>query len=417
MQKYGGVTVETPQKIKEVAKQIAAKIKSSSAYQVVAIVSAMGQTTNQLIKMAQQVADKPSRRELDMLLTTGERVSMSLLSMALQAEGIAAISYTGSQAGILTDDSHVNANILDVKAFRVSESLAQGKCVVLAGFQGVSPVTKEITTLGRGGTDTTAVAMSIYLQANHCEILKDVPSVFSADPRIVVSAKSLPEISYPEMLDMTFWGAKVMHYRSVELAARHEMPVYVGPAHQVLSKTKTNSSKTQNKKSSSHTKSPQGTWIRKGVSHMFERPQIVSVNSHESVFKISCKNLQMSDLMKKFESSLAEKEISFPQILQVETGDSQGQFDIFLTAPSEILSAIKNNFTSHPHFKVTKDDYCSVTATGVGTGSADLNQKLLAELAKVKVPIEKIIYSAMSVGFLLAKSNREKAIKAIHSLI
>ena len=188
VQKYGGACLETPAKIRAVASSLADL--HSRGHRVVAIVSAMGKTTDELVKMAYQVSPHPNRRELDMLLTTGERISMSLMSMALSDLGVPAISFTGSQAGVMTDESHSSARILDVRPIRVREELDRGRIVVLAGFQGVNPVTKEITTLGRGGSDTTAVAMAAVLKAECCEIIKEVDGVCSADPRIVESKQA-----------------------------------------------------------------------------------------------------------------------------------------------------------------------------------------------------------------------------------
>lgn len=228
VQKYGGATVATPQLIKHVAERISEL--HSSGTQVIAVVSAMGQTTNHLLDLAHQISSAPNRRELDMLLTTGERISMALLSMALLDRGIPSISLTGSQAGILTDDSHFDANIIEVKGHRIIEALEKNKVVVLAGFQGVSPITKEITTLGRGGSDTTAVAVAGFVQAFRCEILKDVPAVFSADPKLVSGAIRYSELDYSQLAEMTYWGAKVLHYKSVQMAARIGVPIYVGLA-------------------------------------------------------------------------------------------------------------------------------------------------------------------------------------------
>lgn len=228
VQKYGGATVATPQLIKDVAQRVS--LLHQSGTQVIAVVSAMGQTTNHLLDLAHQISLAPNRRELDMLLTTGERISMALLSMALLDKGIPSISLTGSQAGILTDDSHFDANIIEVKGKRILEALEMNKVVVLAGFQGVSPVTKEITTLGRGGSDTTAVAVAGFVKAERCEILKDVPAVFSADPKIVANAIRYSELSYPQLMEMTYWGAKVLHYKSVRMAEERNVPIYVGLA-------------------------------------------------------------------------------------------------------------------------------------------------------------------------------------------
>lgn len=228
VQKYGGATVATPQLIKHVAERISEL--HSAGTQVIAVVSAMGQTTNHLLDLAHQISSAPNRRELDMLLTTGERISMALLSMALLDRGIPSISLTGSQAGILTDDSHFDANIIEVKGQRILEALEKNKVVVLAGFQGVSPVTKEITTLGRGGSDTTAVAVAGFVNAERCEILKDVPAVFSADPKIVENAIRYNDLNYSQLSEMTYWGAKVLHYKSVRMAEEKNVPIYVGLA-------------------------------------------------------------------------------------------------------------------------------------------------------------------------------------------
>jgi aspartate kinase len=216
VQKYGGVCLETPAKIRAVARSLADLHRRG--HRVVAIVSAMGKTTDQLIEMAYQVSPTPNRRELDMLLTTGERISMSLMSMALSDLGVPAISFTGSQAGVMTDGSHSSARIVDVRPIRVREELDRGRVVVLAGFQGVNPATREITTLGRGGSDTTAVAMAAALKAERCEIIKDVDGICSADPRIVPDAKPLRQVDFASLSEMCFWGAKILHFRSVELA-------------------------------------------------------------------------------------------------------------------------------------------------------------------------------------------------------
>src|SRR5690242_17710925 len=221
VQKYGGACLETPAKVRAVAKHLADL--HGQGKRVVVVVSAMGKTTDQLIEMAYQVSPRPNRRELDMLLTTGERISMSLMSMALADLGVPAISFTGSQAGVMTDASHSAALILDVRPVRVREELDRGRIVVLAGFQGVNPVTKEITTLGRGGSDTTAVAMAAALKAECCEIIKEVDGVCSADPRIVANFKPLRQLDFASLSEVCFWGAKVLHFRSVELAQSQDV--------------------------------------------------------------------------------------------------------------------------------------------------------------------------------------------------
>ncbi|HET9551508.1 MAG TPA: aspartate kinase [Anaeromyxobacteraceae bacterium] len=214
VQKFGGSSVADVEKLKRVAARIAARRRAGD--EVCVVVSAMGDTTDELLGLAKQVAQDPPRRELDMLLTAGERISMALLSMALQELGVEAISFTGSQAGILTTDAHATARILEVRPVRVREELARGRVVIVAGFQGVS-ARREITTLGRGGSDTTAVALAAALGAD-CEIYSDVAGVFTADPRVVPEARRQEELSYEEMQELAQAGAKVLNAQAVEFA-------------------------------------------------------------------------------------------------------------------------------------------------------------------------------------------------------
>ncbi|MFB3844781.1 MAG: aspartate kinase [Candidatus Cloacimonadaceae bacterium] len=224
VKKFGGTSVGSIERIKHVAHKIAAARQPED--QIVIVVSAMGKTTDELFQLAYQITNHPSRRELDMLLTAGERITMSLLSLALHEEGLSSISFTGSQSGIITDDSHGNAKIIKVNAFRIQEELAKDKIVIVAGFQGVS-LAKEVTTLGRGGSDTTAVALASYLQADSCEIYTDVDGVFTADPKLVDDPILLPVIDYDEMLALAYSGSRVLHPRAVEFAMKYKIPVEV----------------------------------------------------------------------------------------------------------------------------------------------------------------------------------------------
>lgn len=217
VQKYGGSSVADPEKIKAVARKIADKKRAG--YDVCVVVSAMGDTTDELLGLSKKVTGNPQKRELDMLLTAGERISMALLSMALNDQGVAAISFTGSQSGIITNDSHTFAQIVEVRPYRVRDELALGKVVIVAGYQGVS-YKREITTLGRGGSDTTAVAMAAALGAESCEIYSDVDGVFSADPRVVPQARKLKEIDYEEMQELAEAGARVLNAQAVEFARK-----------------------------------------------------------------------------------------------------------------------------------------------------------------------------------------------------
>lgn len=225
IQKYGGTSVGDVDRIKQVGDRIAAT--RAAGHQVVAVVSAMGQTTDELVSLAAQVTNSPPPREMDMLLTAGERVSMALLAMALEVRGSPAVSYTGSQAGILTDSSHGEARITEIAGERVKESLSDGKVVIVAGFQGVDPFRREITTLGRGGSDTTAVALAATLEAELCEINTDVDGVLSADPRVVPDARSLPEIGYHEMYELASAGAAVLVPHCVDFAHANHVPIHV----------------------------------------------------------------------------------------------------------------------------------------------------------------------------------------------
>jgi len=223
VQKYGGSSVATVDKLNKIAQYVVKRHKEG--FSLVVVVSAMGETTNQLLERAHQISEEPNRRELDMLLTVGERISMSLLAMAIREHGAEAVSLTGSQSGIITTASHSNARIMEVRPFRIQDELEQGRIVICAGFQGVS-YKREITTLGRGGSDTTAVALAAALQADACEIYSDVDGVLSADPRIISKAQKIAAIGYEEMQEMSAAGAKVLNATAVEFAKNNNIAIY-----------------------------------------------------------------------------------------------------------------------------------------------------------------------------------------------
>ena len=225
VQKYGGSSLADASAIKRVARRIVEAKKDGN--DVVVAVSAMGDSTDELLELAEQVSPLPPARELDMLLTAGERISMALVAMAISDLGLTARSFTGSQAGVITDSVHGKAKIIDVTPGRISAAIDEGHIVIVAGFQGVSQDTKEITTLGRGGTDTTAVALAAALGADVCEIYTDVDGVFTADPRIVPTARQLDNVTYEEMLELAACGAKILHLRCVEYARRYDIPIHV----------------------------------------------------------------------------------------------------------------------------------------------------------------------------------------------
>ena len=228
VQKYGGSSVSSLEKIRQVAKKVVAAKRHG--YEVVVVVSAMGGTTDDLLKMAQTLSFSPSPRELDMLLSVGERISMTLLSIAIQEEGVRAISLTGSQCGIITTASHSNARIIDVRPFRVQDELALGQVVIVAGYQGTS-YKREVTTLGRGGSDTTAVALAAALGAEACEIYSDVDGIYSADPHVVLDARRLAQLSYEEMIELSRSGARVLNQEAVSFARNARIALYAKSTH------------------------------------------------------------------------------------------------------------------------------------------------------------------------------------------
>lgn len=385
VQKYGGATLATPEKIKQAAKRISELHKSGT--KVVVVVSAMGQTTNELIALAHQVSSRPQLRELDMLLTVGERISMSLMSMALNDLGCSAISFTGSQAGILTDESHVNANIIDVKATRVEEALKENKIVIMAGFQGVSPVTKEITTLGRGGSDTSAVAMAGYLKAERCEILKDVDCVYTADPKLVSGSRSIPRLNYSHLLEMTSWGAKVLHHRSVEMAQSKNVKLYVGPAIKGESQG-----------------ALQGTLITSDF--QFEKQQAIAVNSYSQVFELNLK-----ESFSQFNQFLSKNQIARPRLLYAQNNIH------YISGPDEILKSIESFEENQDHFSIVNKNISSISVTF----SEATEDRHLSEASKLllKNKINPIISFQLmnSLHFFVQKEQRNQAIQILHSLI
>lgn len=386
VRKYGGSSLATAEQIKAIAKNIS----SLKNYQVIVVVSAMGSSTDQLSALAYTVSNAPIRRELDMLLSTGERVASSLMAMALNDVGCKAISFTGSQAGIFTDDSHTNAQIIDLRPIRIEEELRRERMVVIAGFQGVSPKTKEITTLGRGGTDLTAVAMAHYFKSERCEILKEVDGVFSADPKIVPNAYRIPEMTFATLQELTFWGAKVIHHRAAELAARVEMPIYVGLAHGT----------------------GLGTLIHKGAK-MFEEKKVLSVNSHSKVMKVQINASSQGEGYKEFGKFLDKHNLPWPQIL--DSTQSEKGCILLVTAPIETLDAITNLSDKITNINVIVKDLASVTATCAGAISSSLIGDLTIKLDEQKLAAHHILLSPMSVTYIVDSKNRDAVIKALHT--
>lgn len=391
VQKYGGMCLATPEKIKSVAAKIAARAKSGN--RLLVIVSAMGKTTDDLVKLAYQVSGEPTRRELDMLLTTGERISMSLLTMALNDLGVPAISLTGSQAGVMTDGSHSNAKIIDVRPIRLKEELDRGRVVVLAGFQGVDPKTKEITTLGRGGSDTTAVAMAAYFDASACEIIKEVDGLCSADPKLVQNAKAYTEMTHASLLEMCFWGAKVLHYRSVELAKSRNVPLSI-------------------RFIDDHDR---GTAVHAEVK-VFENQKVLAVNSLQEVHHCEVSDAkEMAEAWGRLGETLNKHNLAWPQILAATMESTFLRF--MYTSDPEHLMALSRVFSSEKGLKIHKGALSAVTLTCHGSVSSDLPARATNLLKDKGISVAKMVQSPLSLALFVDTKNREAAVQHLHSLV
>ena len=399
VQKYGGTSVADPDRMRNVARHIAAT--REQGHSVVAVVSAMGKATDNLVELARQVSNNPHGREMDMLLTTGERISSALLCMALLDMGCDAMSFTGSQVGIIPDTTHTKAKILEIKGVRVREAVGLGKVAVVAGFQGVSTA-REITTLGRGGSDTTAVALAAALDADVCEIYTDVTGVFSADPRVVPQARKLKTLSFDEMLEMAGAGSKVLALRSVEFARNHNVPIHVR---------------------SSFTWE-EGTWVvdehdERNVRAM-EEPIISGVVHDVGEAKMTLLGVPdrpgVSALL--FES-LAQANVNVDMIVQNTSID--GTTDISFTLPAgdiQTAEPILRKVSSEVGAKGINQDANIVKLSLVGAGmksSPGIAAKMFRVLADNDVNIEMISTSTIRISVVVEKSKLNTAVKALHT--
>jgi len=393
VQKYGGSSVADAEKVKKVAARVIDKKKNGN--DVVVVVSAMGKTTDRFVELAYDVTDSPPDREMDMLMSSGEQISMAVLSMAIQAMGYDAISLTGPQAEIFTDSSHRRARILDIKATRVKQELEKGRIVIVAGFQGLSD-DQEITTLGRGGSDTTAVALACALEADVCEIYTDVPGVFTADPKIVPDARKLNEVSYEEMLELASMGAKVLQTRSVELASKYGVKLMVGLALDDIP----------------------GTFIKEEDSAMEDvLVRGIAHNLDEAKFTVRHvpdKPGIAADIFAK----LADKGVNVDMIIQNIGAD--GFTDLSFTVSTEdiektssLSELIKADAGAQ---EVTCDeDIAKVSVVGVGMRShAGVAMKLFKVLAEKNINIEMISTSEIKVSVVIAQDRVQEAVKALH---
>jgi aspartate kinase len=400
VQKFGGSSVADAESMKRVAARIVATKKAGN--EVVVVVSAMGDTTDELIDLAKQITPIPTGRELDMLLTAGERISMSLLAMAITNLGHEARSFTGSQAGVITDSSHGRARIIDVTPGRIQEALKEGAIAIVAGFQGISQDTKDVTTLGRGGSDTTAVALAAALDADVCEIYTDVDGVFSADPRVVPAARKLKSVTYDEMLELAASGAKVLHLRCVEYARRYELPIHVRSSF------------------STH----EGTWVVKDHPEGGDMEQaIISGIAHDkSEAKITIVGVpDRTGVAARIFQAIADADINIDMIVQNVSAAATGLTDISFTLPkAEGASAttILQRIQGEVGFSAIQydDQIGKLSLIGAGMRShPGVTATFFAAMSEAGVNIEMISTSEIRISIVCRAADLDKGVKAAHT--
>ncbi|HEY3631620.1 MAG TPA: aspartate kinase [Jatrophihabitantaceae bacterium] len=398
VQKYGGSSVADAERIKRVAERIVATRREGN--DVVVAVSAMGDTTDELIDLAEQIVPVPEGREFDMLLTAGERISMALLAMAINSLGYTAQSFTGSQAGVLTTSVHGKARIVGITPGRVEASYKAGNIAIVAGFQGVSPDTKDITTLGRGGTDTTAVALAAALNADVCEIYTDVDGVFTADPRIVRNARRLETVTYEEMLELAACGAKILHLRSVEYGRRYGVPIHVR---------------------SSFSNKP-GTIVSGSMEDLPVEQAIISGVAHDrseakaTVVGVPDKPGQVAAMFRE----LATAEINIDMIVQNISTRGTGRTDVSFTLPATdgtmALSALKKVQNEVGFEDVLYDEHIGkLSLVGAGMRShPGVSATFFSALAEAGVNVEMISTSEIRISVVCRDTDLDAAVRAVH---
>jgi len=404
VQKYGGSSLSDADAIKRVAQRIVQA--KTEGHDVVVAVSAMGDSTDELLDLANEVSPLPPARELDMLLTAGERISMALVAMAISDLGFTARSFTGSQAGVITDSAHGRAKIIDITPGRITQALGDGHIVIVAGFQGVSQDTKEITTLGRGGTDTTAVALAAALGAEVCEIYTDVDGVFTADPRLVPTARKLDHVSTEEMLELAASGAKILHLRCVEYARRYDIPIHVRSSFSQL----------------------EGTWVvndpQLGPTQgdTMEQPIIAGVAHDRSEAKITVVGVpdKVGEAARIFEA-LADAQINLDMIVQNVSAAATSLTDISFTLPrtdgQAAMTALARIQAEVGYDKLLYDDKIGkVSLIGAGMRShPGITSKFFGALASAGVNIGMISTSEIRISVIVDETSVDDAVRATHT--
>ena len=400
VQKFGGSSVADAEGMKRVAARIVATKKAG--HQVVVVVSAMGDTTDELIELANAVTPIPQGRELDMLLTAGERISMAVLAMAIHNLGFEALSFTGSQAGVITDSVHGKARIIDVTPGRIREAIDSGAIAIVAGFQGISQDTKDITTLGRGGSDTTAVALAAALEADVCEIYTDVDGVFSADPRVVPAARKLKTVTYEEMLELAAAGAKVLHLRCVEYARRFNLPIHV------------RSSFSPN----------EGTWVVENHPEggTMEQAIISGVAHDKSEAKVTIVGVpDRTGIAARIFQAIADNDINVDMIVQNVSAAATGLTDISFTVPKaegQKATTVLQRIQGEVGFAsiIYDDTIGKLSLVGAGMRShPGVTATFFAAMADAGVNIEMISTSEIHISVIVREADLERAAKAAHT--
>lgn len=400
VQKFGGSSVADAESVKRVARRIVETKKAGN--DVVVVVSAMGDTTDELIELAEKVSPNPPGRELDMLLTAGERISMAVLAMAIHDLGFEARSYTGSQAGLITDSTHGKARIIDVTPGRISQALAAGAIPIVAGFQGVSQDTKDITTLGRGGSDTTAVALAAALKAEVCEIFTDVDGIFTADPRIVKKAFKINQITYEEVLELSANGARVLHSRCVEYARRFKVPIHVR---------------------SSFNKN-EGSWVisQEAKDAAMEQPIISGVAHDLGDAKLTLVAVpDKPGIAATIFETVASSGVNVDMIVQNIAATGTNKTDVTFTLPKidgkKALAALEK-IKEKIQFQelILDENIAKISLVGAGMRShPGVSADLFRALAQAGVNIEMISTSEIRISVVTRAEDASKAVTAIHS--
>ncbi|MGM0368471.1 MAG: aspartate kinase [Actinomycetota bacterium] len=388
--KFGGTSVADADKIRHVAQKVVAAKEIGN--KVVVTVSAMGSTTDDLIGMAKQITGEPSRREMDMLLSTGEQVSIALLSMAIHEKNHPCISLTGNQAGILTDNIYTNAKILSISCNRILDELKNGKIVIVAGFQGVSRQ-NDITTLGRGGSDTTAVALASALKAKYCEIYTDVRGVYTTDPNLVPEAKKIHSLSYDEMLEMASSGAKVLHLRAVEFAKKHNVILHVRSSFNDI----------------------EGTWIMERTNEKMERPIITGVSYDTNQIKITVYGLlDEPGIAARLFGALARENVNVDLIVQNVSEKNIATISLTVTENDKNMARKTVEKLGYENVEIDPEvSKVSIVGAGMQTHPG-IAAKMFKLLGEENINIEMISTSPIRISCIIRKDKIKKAVRALH---